>query len=179
MDQSKITVRYARALFSLGKESGVIKSLYQDIQTINALFRQSEELQQVLSNPVIRVSQKKTIISKILQDHVGDMALRFIFLITDNKRETEIPGICRNFIDLVRADQGIIPATVTTYGHLSEESLFSIRKILEHETGKTIELSDKINPSIIGGMILRIKDQQYDGSISSQLKKIKSAFLEK
>jgi F-type H+-transporting ATPase subunit delta len=179
MDQSKITVRYARALFTLGKERGSINSLYKDIQTINSLFLNSGELQQILSNPVIRVSQKKSIINKILHDHVSDLALRFITLIADNKRETEIPGICRNFIDLVRSDQGIVPATVTTSGKLSDKTLLSIRKILEGETGKTIDLTDKVNPSIIGGMILRIKDQQYDGSISSQLKKIKSALLEK
>lgn len=179
MDHSKITVRYARALFSVGMENGLTDRLYQDIQTINALFLQSEEIQQTLSNPVIRVSQKKTIISKILHPRVDDMALRFIILIINNKRETEIPGICRNFIDLVRTHQGIIPATVITAGKLSDEILSSIRKNIENETVKSVELTDKVNPSIIGGMILRMKDQQYDGSISGQLKKIKSALLEK
>lgn len=179
MDQSKISVRYARALFSSGKEQGLLVQLYHDVRKIDALFRQSEELQLLLSNPVIRISKKSAIIQQIFRSHISDLALRFIIMVTENKREPRIPDICRNFIDMVRADQGIVPATVTTATPLSDSTVAIIRQNLESETRKTVELTEKINSSIIGGMILRIEDLQYDGSISGQLKKIKTALLEK
>jgi F-type H+-transporting ATPase subunit delta len=177
MDQSKIAVRYARALFIRGKETGETTRLYEDIQKIDSIIRHSEEMKEIISNPVIRFSQKKTILQKVLQSNVGELALRFIILVAENKREQHLPGICRNFTDMVRNDLGIVPAVITTARPLTGEIPVSIRKSLEKETGKTIELNEKINPSIIGGMILRIEDLQYDGSISGQLEKIKSALL--
>lgn len=177
MDQSKISVRYARALFSSGKEKGMLVQLYHDIHKIDTLFRQSEALQEMLSNPVIRISKKISIIQSVFKPHVSDLALRFIIMVTQNKRELRMPDICRDFIDMVRVNEGILPVTVTTAAPLSEDTLAFIRQNLESENRKTVELSEKINPSIIGGIILRIEDLQYDGSISGQLKKIKSALL--
>lgn len=80
---------------------------------------------------------------------------------------------------MVRRNKGIIPATVTTAVEMSPGILEQIRRILEQETGKTVELSGRVNSAILGGMILRIDDLQFDGSISTQLKKIKTAMLAK
>lgn len=179
MNHSKINVRYAKALFSLGKEKNRIRPLHDDISKIYSLCGDSEDFLQLLDNPVISSSQKKEIFREILKAHISELALRFIMLITEHNREVEIPGICRYFIDLVRADQGILPTTITSAGELSPGILEQIRVSLEKETGKEIELTEKVNPSIIGGMILRIEDLQYDGSIATQLKKIRTAMLAK
>lgn len=179
MNHSIINVRYAKALFSLGKEKNLIRPLHEDISKIYNLCTDSEDFIHLLDNPVISSFQKKEILEKILKPHISELAMQFILLITGNNREVEIPGICRNFIDRVRADQGILPATVTTAGKLSPGTLEQIRASLEKETEKEIELTEKVNPSIIGGMILRIEDLQYDGSIATQLKKIKTAMLAK
>ena len=179
MNHSKINVRYAKALFSLGKENNQIMSLHEDMCKIYALCGQSDDFMQLLDNPIITTSEKKEIFQGIFHSCISEIALDFLLLIAENNREMEIPGICRNFIDLVRTDQGIMPATVTTAEKLSGEILAQIRQNLEKDTGKKIELTDKVNPLLIGGMILRISDQQYDGSIATQLKKIKSAMLSK
>ena len=179
MDHSKINVRYAKALFALGKENDQIRMLHKDIMSIYTICSESKDFVHFLENPIIATSQKKEIFQALFQDHISELALRFILLITENNRELEIPGICRNFIDLVRSDQGILPASVTTSGKLSRTTFEQIKISLEKETGKKIELTEKINPSIIGGMILRIEDKQYDGSIATQLKKVKEAMLSK
>ena len=179
MNHSKINVRYAKALFSIGKETGQIMTLHKDISGIFSLCSESDNFVQVLENPVISTTQKKEIFNKVFKDRVSELTLRFILLITENNREAEISGICRNFIDMVRADQGILPATVTSAEKLSSDILEQIRRSLINETGKEIELAEKVNPDIIGGIILRIEDQQYDGSIATQLKKIRAAMLSK
>jgi F-type H+-transporting ATPase subunit delta len=179
MNHSKINVRYAKALFSLGKENDQIKSLHKDIMSIYTLCSESADFVHFLENPIISTSQKKEIFQELFKDRLSELALRFILLVTENHREVEIPGICRHFIDLVRADLGILPASVTTTGQLSRATFEQIRESLIKETGKEIELTEKINPLIIGGMILRIEDQQYDGSIATQLKKIRTAMLAK
>ncbi len=179
MNNSKINVRYAKALFSLGKEKGQIVTLHKDISGIYSLCSESEEFAHLLDNPVISTSQKKEIFREIFKDKVSELTLHFVLLVTENNRELELPGICRNFIDLVRVDQHILPAAVTTAEPLTPSTLEKVRQSLEKETGKKIELTEKVNPEIIGGMILRIEDQQYDGSIATQLKKIRAAMLSK
>ena len=128
MNLSKINVRYAKALFELGKEKNQLRTLHEDIVSISGLCRESKEFMNLLENPVLSVSQKKEVFLKIFQFSISDQALQFILLITDNHREFEIPGICRNFIEMVRKDQGILPATVTTARKLSENTLFQIKK---------------------------------------------------
>ncbi|HPT31308.1 MAG TPA: ATP synthase F1 subunit delta [Prolixibacteraceae bacterium] len=179
MNHSKINVRYAKALFSTGKEKGQIMTLHKDISGIYSLCSTSEEFNSLLDNPVISNARKKQIFLEIFKDKVSELTLHFVLLITENNREMELAGICRDFIDMVRNDQGILPATVTTAEPLSLSTLESIRKSLETETGKSIELTEKVNPEIIGGLILRIEDQQYDGSIATQLEKIRAAMLSK
>ncbi len=174
MDKSKINVRYARALFLTGKEQNQIEILYDDVVRISNLCRHSVDFTKLLDNPVINVSKKKIILRELLQSHVCDLTLRFVLLVTDHQREGEIPGICRNFISLVKTDRGIVSATVTAARDLSEDMLSKIRLELEQETGKIVELTGKTEPALIGGMIVRIEDLQYDGSIAAQLKKIKA-----
>ena len=179
MNRSKINVRYARALFSLGKEDDLLVSLLEDISRVQELCNKSADLIQLLHNPVIKTSHKISIFRKIFQPWLSDLALRFILLVVKHQRESELPGICRHFIYLVRTDQGIVPAVVTTANQLSAEVLAAIHQNLELETGKSIALTHKINPGIIGGMIIRIEDLQFDGSISAQLNKVRAALTGK
>lgn len=179
MNQSKIHVRYARALFQTGKERGVLMELHHDMTALLSLYNQSEEFSQLLSNPVINNALKIKILRESLQASLHELTLQFILLVTGNNRENELPGICRSFLDMVRADQGILPVTVTTATPLSDTHLGNISRVLGHETGKKIDLTHQVKPEILGGMVLRIEDQQYDGSIATQLKKIRTALLAK
>ncbi len=179
MNHCKINVRYAKAMYELAAENGRIEAVYRDTCLVYDLCRESVDFMQLLQQPVIKTSQKKQILREILQPHVDEFSLRFFLLIVENNREAEIPGICRNLINRIRSGHGIVPATVTTAEPLQEEITCLIAQSLEKETGKRVELTTLVDPSLIGGMILRIEDKQFDGSISNQLKKIKSAILAK
>lgn len=179
MNHCKINVRYAKAMYELAKENDRIDTVYRDTDLVFRLCRESDDFIQLLQNPVIKTSQKKSIIREILHPHMDEFSLRFFLLITENNREAEIPGICRNLMNRIRTGHGIVPATVTTAEPLTEEIVALIRQNLEKETGKQVELTTIVNPALLGGIIMRIEDKQYDGSISTMLKKIKSAILAK
>jgi F-type H+-transporting ATPase subunit delta len=132
----------------------------------------------LLNSPVVKTKQKTDLISRIFKGQVNDLTLRFLILITENKREAEIPGICRNFLEMTRKDQNIKSATLITADEISSETTEKIRKIVEKETGAGIELTSRVNPDLIGGLILRIDDKQYDSSVATQLKKIRQQLLE-
>lgn len=178
MDHSAITVRYARAFFSTAKEKKMLTTLKTDIQLVFDVCNISSDFILLLESPIVKTSKKATLISEIFKGKIDELSLRFLLLVTNNKREVHIPGICRNFLELTRKDQNIKSALLTTATEVDTETTNKIEKLLGKELNATVELSTNINPEIIGGMVLRLDDNQYDASIATQLKKIKQKLLE-
>lgn len=177
MDVSAITVRYAKALFSLAKEKNQLGPLKEDMELISSVCKQSEDFNLLLKSPVVKTSKKVHIIRLIFQKKISSLSLQFLELVIQNKRETYIPSMCRNVLTLIRKEKNIKTAVITTAQTINEELLEKATKILEEEMGNKVELSAKVNPQLIGGMILRIDDKQYDASILTHLKKLKQEML--
>jgi F-type H+-transporting ATPase subunit delta len=177
MDESAITVRYAKALFSLSKEKNQLASLKKDIDLISGVCNQSEDFILLLKSPVVKSSKKVHIIRLIFQEKISPLSLQFLELVTQNKREEFIPSICRNILTLIRKEKNIKTAVITTAQTIDEKLLQKANKILEEELETKVELSAKVNSELIGGMILRIDDKQYDASILTQLNKLKQELL--
>lgn len=177
MDQSAINVRYAKAFFSSAKEKKQLIPLKNDIETVYKLCQSSKEFILLLESPVVRPSKKSAVIQQIFDGAVHPFTLKFLLLIIENKREMFLPGICRNFLDLTRKDQHIKSAVLTSATKLSTKTIQNIKDSLAKELEASIELSTQIKPEIIGGLVLRLDDKQYDASIATQLKKIKQNLL--
>ncbi len=178
MDHSAIAVRYAKAFFATAKEKGLLDSLKTDIELVFSVCTESADFILLLESPIVKTSKKAQLISSIFKGKVNELTLSFLMLITDNKREIHIPGICRNFLELTRKDQNIKSALLTTASEIDSNSIKKIEQLLGKELNATIELSTQINPEIIGGLILRLDDKQYDASVATQLNKIKQKLLE-
>jgi len=178
MSLSAIRVRYAKAFYAIAKEQNMLGILKTDIQQVANICSQSAEFIELLETPVIKTSKKINLITSIFSSKVNPLTLKFLTLITENKRESEIPSICRNFIDLTRKDLNIKSATLVTATEIGSELTTKIQLKIAKELQATIELTKQVNPNIIGGLILRVDDKQYDSSIATQLKKIKQQLLE-
>ncbi|HKI88241.1 MAG TPA: ATP synthase F1 subunit delta [Draconibacterium sp.] len=178
MDQSAITVRYAKAFFTLAKEKKLLSPLKKDIELIADICQHSTDFILLLESPVVKTSKKITLITSVFSGKLNSLTLDFLHLITKNKRESHIPGICHNFLGLTRKDQNIKSAVLTTATEINTETIKKIEILMGKELDAKIELSSKINPEIIGGLVLRLDDIQYDASIATQLKKIKQKLLE-
>lgn len=177
MDQSKISVRYAKAFFALAKEKGLTEELRRDADLISSVCASSSDFIHLIESPLIPTSGKIKAIKSIFEGKINELSIKFLLLITENKREKYLPGIYRNLEDLYRKEEGIKTAVVTTAQELEPSLLGQIRESLESEFSSKVEISQITNPDLIGGFILRIDDKQYDASISSQLKKIKEKLL--
>ena len=178
MNQSSITVRYAKAFFSTAKEKDLLEVLKADINLVYNVCDESTDFILLLDSPVVKTSKKAQLINTIFKGKINDLTLNFLQLVIKNKREVHIPGICRNFLGLTRVEQNVKSAMLTTASEINPDSLKSIEKMLEKELNATIELSIKIKPELIGGLVLRLDDKQLDASVSTQLKKIKHKLLE-
>ena len=178
MDQSAIAVRYAKAFFATAKEKDLLETLKTDIELVFNVCNESVDFILLLESPIVKTSKKAELISSIFKGKINELTLNFLLLIAKNKREVHIPGICRNFLGLTRKDQNIKSALLTTASEVNSESIKKIEKLLGKELNATIELSANVNPDIVGGLILRLEDKQYDASVATQLKKIKQKLLE-
>ena len=178
MDQSAITVRYAKAFFTLAKEKNILDSLKSDIELVTGICQKSADFILLIESPIVKSSKKMALMTSIFSGKVNSLTLDFLHLITKNKREIYIPAICRNFLGLTRADQNIKSAVLTTATEINTETFKKIEELIGKELDAKIELSSSVNPGIIGGMVLRLDDKQYDASVATQLKKIKQKLLE-
>ena len=178
MDQSAITVRYAKAFFSAAKEKKQLDKLKTDIEAVLEVCNTSDDFILLLESPIVKTSKKAALIKQIFEGNIDKLTLNFLLLIIENKREVHIPGICRNFLDLTRKDQNIRAAMLTTAAEINPQTIEKIKILLEKELAASVELSTQVKPDIIGGLVLRLEDKQYDASVATQLKKIKQNLLD-
>jgi len=176
MNDSKISVRYARALFESTVEQGLLEKTRDDmllIQEISAL----DEFQYMLVSPVIKESEKISLMEKVLGKMVQPLTISLINLVIRNGREQFIPGIARNFIALYKKHKGISSAVFTTAASVSEEVKKKIESIIRSAFKTDVDLVANVDEELIGGFVLRIEDQQYDASVVTSLKKVKKQIL--
>lgn len=178
MDQSAITTRYAKAFFALAREKNIREILQSDMELIFSVCEKSSDFIRLLENPVITTIKKIELFIILFGEKIHTHTLNFLKLIAENKRENHIPGICRNFLSLVRNDKNIKTAVLITASEIDIDTVIKIKQLIEKELDVKIELSTKINPNIIGGMIFQLEDKQCDASIATQLKKIKQTLIE-
>lgn len=177
MDHSKITVRYAKALFELAKERSLLEVVKKDVELIFQLCNESIEFKSFLESPIIKTSQKIKLLNSLFSENIHEQSMNFIRLVTENKRESHLQGICRNILTLYRNEQGIKTAVLTSAVTLDRTLTTQIAQQLEKELKAKVELSGKVNPELIGGFILRVDDRQLDASVATQLQKIKQRLL--
>ena len=173
MNRSKITVRYAKALFLLAKEKNVLDVIEEDMKLIFNVCQTVNEFILLLESPIITISKKQNIIHEIFKAKVHEISLSFLDLITKNKREIFIKDIARNFLDLFKKHKGIKTTVFTSAVKIDQSLRKHIIELVKKGFNTEVELIENTDEKLIGGFILRVDDQQFDASISTKLKKIK------
>lgn len=177
MNQSKISVRYAKALFSLAEEKNALEKTEQDLAQVYELC-DNPDFRLLLESPVVQTSQKQKAFKELFQEKFDQRSLSFLNLVLKNKRELFLKDIARNFLDQARKHKGIKQATLVSAVRLDEPIVKKIEKLIAQQVKAQVEITRQIDKSLIGGFILRIEDQQFDASVATKLKKIERQLLE-
>ncbi len=176
MNYSKVAVRYAKALYVLSQEKKLGEEIKNDMQLIESVLISVPDFTESLSNPIAKSLVKKTIIKAVFENKVNASTFNFLNLIIDNKREEHLDAIVRDYLDLYRKEKGIKKSIITSVKGLDEKTRESIIKFIKSHFNTEVEIEEKINPDLIGGIILRVGDQQYDMSILGKLHAIENEF---
>lgn len=171
---AKLVLRpYATALFEIAKEREQIEQFEKQVDTVIQTLKQESQFMELLMHPKIMVDEKIQLIDTIFNGRVADEITGTLAIIIKKGRQDVLLDILELFLEMVSDHLGIVKATVTSAVELSKEQLAQIRNKIENGTGKTVELHTIINPSIIGGMIIRVGDHVVDASISGRLQTLK------
>jgi F-type H+-transporting ATPase subunit delta len=173
---TRLGKRYAKSLLELATEMGKTEELKADMETLLEAIEGSREFEVLLSSPVIGADKKENIFKALFEGKLNDLTLKFMTILAHKGREDKLGTIAQGYINLYRASKGIEMATVTTAVELSSDEKEAIRAKIAEATGKSIVIEEKVDPSIIGGLALRIGDKEYNGSIAYQLKALKRQF---
>ncbi len=179
MNESKITVRYAKALFALAKESNAFEAMQHDMELLYQCIHEIPELQYVIGSPVIKVSDKIRLFEESFRGAFTPLTARFINLVLEHRREDYLMSIARYFLSKLKAEQGIEPAEFVTATPLSDALRASILSFITKRFNTKVELRESVDEKLIGGFILRVGDQQIDASIASKLSRIKTSLMQK
>ena len=177
MNESQISVRYAKALFQSAAEQKILDEVYGDMEILSSTCM-LEDFQYMLTVPTLQPSQKIKLLGTIFGKHLSKISLAMIDLVVKNKREAYLPGIARFFRDLYRKDKGISIASLVTAQPVDKDAMAAIRKLIKEAYDSEVDLSASVDEGIIGGFVLTIEDLRYDASVASNLRKIKKQLLQ-
>ena len=177
MINSKAAKRYAKALLTLSQEQGVIEEVLEDIKTINETINGSRDLLLALKSPIVKPTEKISILDEIFSKHIGTLTKQFILLIAEKERAALLPSITVSFFALYNEAVGIIEVTLNTAFKLEDHQLDSITKTLESITNKRVKLHIEVEPSLLGGITIQMEDTVIDGSVRHKLNELEHTLL--
>lgn len=176
MKNAILANRYAKALFAVAQEENAFDEYSKALNEVAAAFAQFPEVKDGLSNPIYPLDVRAKVMDYIVgQLGVEGVIKNFLNLIVQKKRAEFLPEIAEAFQALVDQHNNVCQGTVVSAAELSDELKEKVRQTLEKLTGKKVQLSAEVDPSIIGGIIARVGDLVLDGSIKSQLTGLKES----
>ncbi len=174
MITGSLSRRYAKAIFEIGSEQGGLDKLGNDIRTLAKAMKDSPELQSTLTSPAIRRPDRRKVIDGLLQ-HIGVVSTmrNLIYLLLDSERMSSLPGISRELDAMIEAKAGRVTAEVTSAKPLDPTQLSQITAALEKLSGKKVTVTKREDPELLGGVVAKVGDTVYDGSLRTQLRTIR------
>lgn len=168
-------LRYARALFDVAvKEKLDLDRLQRELTGFADLVNGNPALARVLGNPAIPVSRKAAVVRELLAlSPVMPPLQRLLGMLAEADRLTLLDELTKAFRERVMEHQQVVRAEVTTAVELAAERVTALRQGIARATGRQVHLETRVDPSIIGGAVTRIGSTVYDGSVTTQLAKLK------
>lgn len=175
MDNGRISVRYARALFQTAQEQGCEDAVYGGLTRFahNYLLAIAQ-FNEVLADPIVAKEDKVKLVEMAVGEPMHDCLKQFIAFVAEQKREDKMFFIAMKYMEMYRAKHNILSTNVTTATELPEESYDKIKAFVKQTFDADAELEVHIDPKLIGGFILDIENARMDASIVGQLNALKN-----
>jgi F-type H+-transporting ATPase subunit delta len=171
--------RYARALLDVAMKESDPSKIERELTDFALLLDQNRELRRVLLSPGIPTQARRQIVGEIAKKANLDPPLaKLLVLLADRGRLELVPDLLEVYRERLLATIGIVKGSLTSAAPLSSEKVQALARSLSRATGKQVQLEASVDPSLIGGVVTRVSSTVYDGSIRTQLQKMKKQLVE-
>lgn len=179
MKVTKTASRYSQSLIELATEKKVLDEVASDMKSIEGIIKESGEFRTMLKSRVIKAEKKAEVLKAILEGKVHELTLRFAILLSKNGRASLFPEITKDFRERFEIHNRILRMRLISAVALDDDTKAKIKAVIKADDWNDIIFEEVIDPTIIGGYILRTDFIQFDAGVKSQLEEIKNAFLNK
>lgn len=169
------SLQYANALADVALAQGAADAALKQLNDVASAFATSGELRNVLASPAVPREAKHGVIEKIAtRTGAGKIIRNFLFVIADHQRTHILPEIVAAFEGVIRQRQGVAEAEISSAVEFSAAQKKKFAQTLERITGKKIEAKYSLDPTLLGGAVVRVGDTIYDGSVRSSLNEMRA-----
>jgi F-type H+-transporting ATPase subunit delta len=171
--------RYATALFDLARDENAIDAVKADLERFDALLAESPDLTRLVRSPVFPADEQLQALSAVLdRAGIGGIAAKFLKFVTSNRRLFTVRDMIKAYRGLVATYKGEATAEVTVAETLKDDHLDALRAALKAVSGKDVDLAIKVDPAIIGGLVVKLGSRMVDTSLRTKLNAIRHAMKE-
>ncbi len=171
--------RYATALFELAHESNAVDAVKTDLERFDTLVAENPDLNRLVRSPVFSTAEQLDAVSAVLaRAGIGGLAAQFLKLVTTNRRLFAARDMIRGYRELVAKHKGEATAEITVAEQLKDEHVTALKGALKTISGKDVALNIKVDPTIIGGLVVKLGSRMVDTSLRTKLNAIRHAMKE-
>lgn len=178
MKENVLARRYARALFELAQEKEILDNIHREVGFFDELLKANPRLRFFLNSPEIGVRDKKKVMEKLLLDRVSNVFFNFILVLLDKNRQLIFGNIVKEFQRIFDRYRKKLRASTITAIPLDEPSESRLKQFLSDAFNSDVQIDNRIDPNILGGIIVRVDGRVFDGSLKSQLQRLKRGLAE-
>jgi F-type H+-transporting ATPase subunit delta len=174
--QASLSGRYASALFELASEAGTVSAVESDLETLAEALHESPELRALIRNPEVSREALGRVLAGLGDTlKLAELTRNFLGVLAQNRRAGELPAVIRAFQSIAAAQRGEVTAEVASAHALTDEQLASLEQKLRARQGRTVKLKTRVDPDLLGGLVVTIGSQRIDSSIRSRLNSLAQA----
>jgi F-type H+-transporting ATPase subunit delta len=175
MSRSEAAETYARSLFDLASLTDSVTDAEEQLQRVASTIRGHVDLRDALADPAVPAEKKRDILREIFGDNVTPAVLSVTQLAVESGHVDMLPEVTRDFSSIVEEELGVIPAQVTTAVPLTDALRSALSAKLDASLGKRVVLREKIDPAIVGGIVIKVAGRVLDASVRKQLVEMRTA----
>lgn len=176
MSQRTVARRYATALYEEADRTDVVDAVDDDVELIRESLEASDDLMRFFESPVIPDEKKEAVIDSLFKERFDDLTHRFLKLLVKKDREAIVAAMAEQYQALRDEHRNIVEAHVRIPRPIGDDEKDALIRALEQTTGKNVRLKVEEDPDLIGGLVVRIGDRVYDGSVRNKLDNLRDRF---
>ena len=174
MSHGSVARRYARAMMRIGEETHTYEKLGRELRSLAGAMNLSQELTQTLANPAIPRSDRRKVLEAVAVRVGGSkLTVHLAFLLLDRERVAALPDVARELDAMIDDKVGRVRAEVVSAEPLSPAQEGQLKKVLEQASGRSVQMEKRQDPELLGGVVAKVGDVLYDGSLRSQLERMR------